>query len=82
MYPMKKSALRTIPTKKGAEGIHIMAPLRVEKTEQLLMVNSDKKIKALETNIKTMKKNIGVNRTPAIRVLEVRETVFFTNKKH
>mmetsp|Transcript_29604 Transcript_29604/g.33939 ORF Transcript_29604/g.33939 Transcript_29604/m.33939 type:complete len:127 (+) Transcript_29604:191-571(+) len=52
--PMKKTALRTISTKRGAEGIHIMAPLR-QKAKDLLIGKSDKRIKALKATIKTMK---------------------------
>jgi len=51
---MRKTALRTISTKRGAEGIHIMAPLR-QKAKDLLIGKSDKRIKALKATIKTMK---------------------------
>jgi len=56
---MRKTALRTISTKRGAEGIHIMAPLR-QKAKDLLIGKSDKRIKALKATIKTMNKHKSV----------------------
>ena len=54
--PIKKKLLQTISTKQGAEGIHIMAPLR-QKAKDLLIGKSDKRINALKASIITVKKH-------------------------